>query len=220
MIGNVFGPVAWTISPLVLPPLALLAAWLVARYLGWRPEDHVWSDSTPAGNRITRRAEAIVLLCVATAILVFIATNTATGGRLLILDQLRPGFATIHVLAALAAGLGVLAGVLLALWGRTSTGVLLAAGVLCLYAIVLNGPVDILESLASRDSTVPDAARTCVRSAPGVEGAGLYVNNALREQVRPSVSSTCAPRRFTNGVCSRHDRVVGRPLLAKNREAM
>jgi hypothetical protein len=176
MIGNAFGPVAWTIALLVLLPLALLAVGLVARYLGWLPDDRVWSDSTPVGNRITHRAEAIVLLCVAAAIFVFTATNTSTGGRLLILDQLRPGCATIHVLAAVAAGLGVLGGVLMVLFGRTSTGVILAAGVLCIYGIVLFDPEDLLQSLAPRDSTVPDASLTFVLSAPDVEGAELYVN--------------------------------------------
>jgi hypothetical protein len=239
MIGNAFGPVAWTISLLVLLPLALLAVWLVARYLGWLPEDRVWSDSTPVGNRITHRAEALVLLCVAAAIFVFTATNTSTGGRLLTLDQLPPGFATIHVLAAVAAGLGVLVGVLMALFGRTSTGVIFAAGVLCIYGMLLLSPEDIFQSLAPRDSTVADASLTFVRSAPDVEGAELYVNDVHlgtlpceitvpkrpaegnRPRLRRCVGSRDGqgfdePRRFRE----RNDRIVGRHFLAKNMEAI
>ncbi len=117
-----------------------------------------------------------MLLGVAAAIFAFTATNTSTGGRLLILDQLRPGFALVNVLAAVAAGLGALVGVLMALFWRTSTGVIVAAGVLCIYGTVLNGPQDILESLAPKDSMVPDASLTFVLSTPDVEGGELSIN--------------------------------------------
>ena len=176
MTGNAFGAVPSTIFLLVLLSLTLLPAWLAARYLGWLPKGRVLSGLAPAGNRITRRAEAIVLLCTATAIFVFAATNTSTGGRLLILDQLCPESARIDILAAVTAGLGVLLGVLMALFWRTLPGVVVAAGVLCIYGIVLNSPEDMWESLAPRDSTVPEAARIFVRSTPEVEGVELYVD--------------------------------------------
>ena len=176
MTDNASGAVPSTIFLLVLLSLALLPAWLAARYLGWLPKGRVLSGLAPAGNPITRRAEAIVLLCSATAIFIFTATNTSTGGRLLILDQLCPEFALTNILAAVTAGLGVLIGVLMALFWRTLPGVAFAAGVLCIYGIVLNSPGDMLESLAPRDSTVADASLPFVRSTPEVEGVELYVD--------------------------------------------
>jgi hypothetical protein len=184
MMGNIFGPVPSIGFLLVLLALALLAVGLVARYLGWRPPDRRLSGSPPVGNRVSHGAEAIVLLCDAAAIFVFAATNTSTGGCLLILDQLRPGFALVNVLAAVAAGLGVLLGVLMALFGRTTTGVITAAGILCAYGLVLNayglvlnGPELILESLAPKDSTAPEVSLTFVLRTPDVAGAELYVND-------------------------------------------
>ncbi len=160
---------------LLLPPL-LLVAWLLVRRLGWLPKGRVLSSSAPLGNRVSHRAEALMLLCVATAIFVFTATNTSTGGRLLVLDQLRPGFATVNILAATAAAVGVLLGVLAAFFWRTSTGVILAGGILCIYATVLNGPSIILESLTPRESALPEAALTFDLTSPDVEGAELYIN--------------------------------------------
>ncbi len=181
MIASEFVRFAWgslllSWWPILLMAVSLVAAWLVVRYLGWLPRARALPRSAPVGSRLSHRAEAIVLLCAAAAIFAFTATNTSTGGRLLILDQLRPGFALVNVLAAVAAGLGALIGVLITLFRRTSTGVIVAAGVLCIYGMVLNGPQDLLESLAPEDPTVPDASLTFVLSTPDVEGAELYVN--------------------------------------------
>lgn len=161
---------------LFLPPMILLAAWLIARRLGWLPKGRALSESSPVGSRISHRAEAIVLLCVAGAIFVFAATNASTGGRLLILDQLSPAFARANVLAAVGAGLGVLIGASVALFYRTSTGVIVAAGVLCIYGLVLNGPVDILRPSSLPDTVRSDTPLTFTLSAPDAEGAELYVN--------------------------------------------
>ncbi len=166
----------WVARIVVLLPLVLLVAWLVARYLGWLPKGRVLSGVAPVGNRVSHRAEAVVLFCVAAAIFVFTATNTSTGGRLLILDRLHPGFAMVNVLAAAAAGLGVLIGALTALFYRTSTGVIVGAGALCIYGMVLNGPETILESLAPDDSAVRDVSLTFTLAVPDAEGAELYVN--------------------------------------------
>ncbi len=160
---------------LLLPPL-LLVAWILARWLGWLPKSRALPRSARLGNRVSHRAEALVLLCVAATIFVFTATNTSTGGRLLILDELQPGFAMTNVLVAVAAVVGVLVGVLVALFWRTSTGVIVAAGILCVYGTVVNGPAAILESLAPKDSVLPDASLTFALSSPDVEGAELYVN--------------------------------------------
>lgn len=128
------------------------------------------------GDRTSRIAEAVVLLCVAAAIFVFTATNTSTGGRLLILDQFSPGFAATNLVVAVVMALCVAVGVLIVLTWRTAAGVLVTAIVLCCYGFLLNGPKHLLESLAPKDSTVPDASLTFRLSSPDVDGAELWVN--------------------------------------------
>lgn len=128
------------------------------------------------GDRTSRIAEAIVLACAAAAIFVFTATNTSTGGRLLILDQFRPEFAATNVLVAAVMAIGVAVGILIVLTWRTAVGVLIAAAVLCCYGVLLNGPEHLLESLAPEGSTIPDASLTFRLSSPDVDGAELWVN--------------------------------------------
>ncbi len=128
------------------------------------------------GDRTSRIAEAIVLLCAAAAIFVFTATNTSTGGRLLILDQFRPGFAAANVVVAVVIAIGIAVGILIVLTWRTAVGVLIAAAVLCCYGVLLNGPEHLLESLAPKGSTIPDASLTFRLSSPDVDGAELWVN--------------------------------------------
>ncbi|MCK4294779.1 MAG: HEAT repeat domain-containing protein [Planctomycetes bacterium] len=161
---------------LIIPPILALTAWLMARRLGWIPKQRALASSAPSGNRITRTAEAVVLLCAVTAIFVFTATNTSTGGRLLILDQFRPGFAATNIAVAVVMAVGVAVGILIALLWRTLPGVIIAAIVLCCYGLVLNGPEQLLESLAPEGSTVPDASLTFQLSSPDVDGAELWVN--------------------------------------------
>lgn len=158
------------------PPVLLLAAWLIGRHLGWLPKRRALPGRHVVGNRITHKAEAIMLLCITVPILVFAATNRPTGGYLLSLDQLGRGFAVINVTLAAATAVCVLGGVLLALFWRTSTGVILAAGGLAAYGLILNGPGDILESLAPEDSAKSEASWRYVLDTPDVEGAQLFVN--------------------------------------------
>jgi hypothetical protein len=114
------------------------------------------------GDGTSRIAEAIVLLCAAAATFVFTATSTSTGGRLL-LDQFRPGFAVTNVVVAVVMALAVAVGVLIVLAWRTAVGVLIAAAVLCCCDILLNGPRHLLESLAPKGSTIPDAPQPLQR---------------------------------------------------------
>lgn len=156
--------------------VTLLVALIAGRRLGWLQKGRALSATFAVGSRVSHRAEAIVLLCVASAIFVFAATNTSTGGRLLMLDQLSAALARANVLAAVGAGLGVLIGALVVLFHRTSTGVIVAAGVLCIYGLVLNGPADILRPSSSPDTVRPDTPLTFTLIAPNAEGAELYVN--------------------------------------------
>lgn len=177
MVGNEVGSVLSLDRIIVLLLAALAVAWSVTHHLGWLPKGRVLSGSLPLGNRISRRAEALVLFCVATAVFVFTATNTSTGGRLFTLDQFRPEFARTNIVVAAIAAIGVLFGVLATLLWRTSTGVIVTAGILCAYGFVLNGPEVILESLTPGQSALPDASLAFVLSTPDVEGAELYVND-------------------------------------------
>jgi hypothetical protein len=124
-------------------------------------------------------AEALILLCAALAILVLAAINSSTGGLLLMLDRLRPGFAVTNIVVAVAAAAGVTLGVLIALFGCTSLGVLVATAVLSCYGMVLNGPGDWLESLSPAGSTEIAGTYTLRLSKSNVVGAELYVNGVL-----------------------------------------
>lgn len=159
--------------------VAGLAVLVVLRRLGILPGSEfakALPKSVCASNKTSRSAEALILLCAATAIIVFTATNTSTGGRLLNLGQLRPGFAATNIAVAVAAAAGVILGVLVAFLWRTSLGVLIVTIVACCYGLALNGPEQILESLAPEGSTVPGSSLTFRLSSPDVDGAELWVN--------------------------------------------
>jgi hypothetical protein len=168
-------------SPVVILLMALLIIVALRRAIGLPRGQFAEAlpKSAPASNRTSRVAEALILLCAASAILVLAATNSSTGGLLLMLDRLRPGFAVTNIAVAIVAAAGVILGVLVALFGRTSLGVLVAAVVLSCYGMVLNGPGDWLESLAPAGSTEKAGAYTLRLSKGNVVGAELYVNGVL-----------------------------------------
>ena len=83
------------------------------------------------------------------------------------------GVRQVNIVAAVAAGLGVLIGVLMALFYRTSTGVIVAAGILCVYGVVLNGPEDYPRAAGAGPTR---SSLTFMLATPDVEGAELYVN--------------------------------------------
>ncbi|MHC4566391.1 MAG: HEAT repeat domain-containing protein [Planctomycetota bacterium] len=132
--------------------------------------------SARPSNKTSRIAEALILFCAAAAILVFAATNISTGGRLLRLDQYRPGFAAINVAVAAAAAAGVLLGVLVTLLRRTSGGTMIAAAALCWYGLMVNGPEKLIESLGPKEWTIPDATLTFEMTGIDAQGAELWVN--------------------------------------------
>ena len=135
--------------------------------------------SAKASNKTSRIAEAVILLCAATTTLIFTATNTSTGGRLLILDQLNPGFATINIIIAFIAMAGLLAGLVVTLLGRTSIGTLIAAIFIISYGIFLNNHSDFLETLAPGGSATPKIPYLLRLSRSPVVGAELWVNGVF-----------------------------------------
>ncbi|MHC4086128.1 MAG: HEAT repeat domain-containing protein [Planctomycetota bacterium] len=161
---------------IIIPPILVLIAWFIARYLGWIPKRRDLANSAPAGNRITRMSEATVLLCAATAIFVFIATNTSTGGRMLILDELHPVFASVNRTVAICAGVCLLLSVLVCLFRRTFVATILAAFVLIVYATLLNGPGELLEKMAGKEATERQVTWTINIGGCDVKGAELWVN--------------------------------------------
>ncbi len=135
-------------------------------------------ESAKASNYVSRRAEAVILLAAATAVFVFTATNTSTGGRLLVLDQLKFGFAVVNAAVAFGVILVVLLGVLITYRkGWTSMGTIIATMALCAYGMLLNRPEHLLESLAPEDSTVPPATLTFAMYGTDAEGAELWIND-------------------------------------------
>lgn len=135
-------------------------------------------NSAPAGNWTSRIAEAIVLACAGTAILVFTATNRSNGGLLLMLDKLRPEFATTNLIVAICAAAGTLLAFLICLFFRTSFGAILMATVLCAYSWMLNGQGRVIEQIAPRDSYEPIVNYTFeVRDESSIQGADIWVNN-------------------------------------------
>ena len=111
--------------------------------------------SMKASNKISRIAESLILFCTGFVIIAFIATNTSTGGRLLILDQLNPAFAKINIIVALFATAGLLTALTAAFLGRTSIGFTIAVVFMSGYGILLNNHSDYLQGIASGDSSAP-----------------------------------------------------------------
>lgn len=135
-------------------------------------------NSAPAGNRTSRIAEAIILACAGTAILVFTATNRSNGGLLLVLDKLRPEFAATNLIVAVCAGAGTLLAFLICLFLRTSVGVILMTTVLFAYGWILNGPGHVIEQIAPQGSYEPIVNYTFkVRDEGSIQGADIWVNN-------------------------------------------
>ncbi len=161
--------------------LVVLAAviWLVLRGLGFlrfSKVENVLAGSAPVDDKVSAIAEAIILLCVGGIIFIFTATNTSTGGRMLILDELHPVFASVNRTVAICAGVCLLLSVLVCLFRRTSVATILAAFVLIVYATLLNGPGELLEKMAGKEATERQVTWTINIGGCDVEGAELWVN--------------------------------------------
>ena len=161
--------------------LVVLAAviWLVLRGLGFlrfSKVENVLAGSAPVGDKVSAIAEAIILLCVGGIIFIFTATNTSTGGRMLILDELHPVFASVNLTVAVCAGVCLLLSVLVCLFWRTSVATILAAFVLIVYATLLNGPGELLEKMVGEEATERQVIWKINIGGCDVKGAELWVN--------------------------------------------
>jgi hypothetical protein len=153
--------------------------WLVLRGLGFlrfSRVENVLAGSAPVGDKVSAIAEAIILLCVGGIIFIFTATNTSTGGRMLILDELHPVFAGVNLTVAVCAGVCLLLSVLVCFFRRTSVATILAAFILIVYGFLLNGPGEPLEKMAGEEATERQVTWTINMGGCDVEGAELWVN--------------------------------------------
>jgi len=160
--------------------LVLLAVFMALRGMGVLPGMELVAakaSSAKGSNKVSRRAEALILLMAAMAIFAFTATNTSTGGRLLTLDQYRLGFALTNVVVAVVIGLVILLGAFAVLKGLTSAGVIVVIVALCSYGMLLNGPELLMESLAPEGSTVPASTLSFVMYGTDTKDAELWVND-------------------------------------------
>ena len=140
------------------------------------------ADATRVGWGV-RSVEAAVLLLEGGVVWALIAMNPSTNGMLLRLDQLAQwdgDVALAHLTAAVCAGLGVVIAALLALIWRLRLGMLLTAGVLVGYGVLLNGPGGSLvpDPIGARGRGRwhdPDAVYT-IRLSPDISDAELWVN--------------------------------------------
>lgn len=92
---------------------------------------------TARSNRTAKGLQAfvasIVLGASAAIITAVAATNQSTGGKLLMLDELRPQYAMVNVIVFICAVAGAAIAVLITLLGRTSAGTITMAFVLIGY---------------------------------------------------------------------------------------
>ena len=120
---------------IILLPIALLPLGLLAMIEGpSRRRRKVMLSSSRKPPALANITEALVLLVVSAAFLVEAGFNRRLDGDLLRLGEFTPDFARIHLLVFAGAVVMLLVAAALSLRGRTSTGVILAAGCLSAYA--------------------------------------------------------------------------------------
>ena len=155
--------------------LILIVAWVILRLTGvLRFQDEPKRDK--ASSAQSRRAEAVMLLCGSLVIWIFTATNTSTGGRLFLLEQLHSAFARVNVIVAALSLLGILCSCLIAARWSSSLGVVLCTGVLILYPSMLNGPREWLESFVPQEARAPRTILHFDLVTCDLQDAEFYVN--------------------------------------------
>lgn len=167
-----FSGVSFTLAVVVL---IFVTVWVVCRLAGML-RFHDDPKGTKKSSPQSRWAEALMLLCMSLVIWAFTATNTSTGGRLFLLDQLHPAFAGINVILAVLSLLGVLCSSLIAARRSSSLGVLVCAAVLTVNACFLNGPDEWLESFVPEEARAPRTILNFELVNCHLPGAELYVN--------------------------------------------
>ncbi|MCF7972232.1 MAG: hypothetical protein K9N55_00290 [Phycisphaerae bacterium] len=162
-------------SLVAMAVLVLLVAWVILRLTGtlrFHDDPKGEEKSRPQ----SRWAEAVILLCGSLVIWTFTATNTSTGGRLFLLDQLHPAFARVNVIVSVLSLLGVLCACLIAARWSSSLGVVMCAAVLIAYASMLNGPREWLERFVPEEARTPLTLLHFDLATCDLQGAEFYVN--------------------------------------------
>ncbi len=172
-----------TAAVLLLAVLALAMFWL-ARRKGWTLSGRRYEAGSflpspaPSASRTARIVEAIVLAVAAAIIIAIAATSRSTGGKLLMLDELRPAYATANVIMFICAVAGAVIAVGITLLGRTVIGTISMAVVLIGYGLVLNGGSYAGSWFLPKHMVEPIVEYTIDISGTNVEGAELWVNGA------------------------------------------
>ena len=133
-------------------------------------------SSPPSAGRTARIVETTVLVASATIIIAISATCKSTGGLMLMLDELQPGYATVNVIMFVCAVAGAAVALLITFLGRTAVGTITMAVVLIGYGLVLNGGSYPGSPFVSRQMVEPVVEYTINIGGTNVEGAELWVN--------------------------------------------
>ena len=158
-----------------------MVVWLVSRkawvFTGSRYQAGSFLPARVSGpGRAARIAEAVVLAAAAAIILAICATHQNTGGYLLILDKLRPAYATANIIMFAWAVAGACAAVLLAVSGNTGLATIVMAVVLAGYGLVLNAGGHAGSWFLPKEMMQPICQYTINIGGTNVRGAELWVN--------------------------------------------
>jgi hypothetical protein len=164
-----------------LVTLALLIAFvtfLVVQLRRTMAEGIALPANPPRPRRTARTTEALVLALMGLTIIGIGGTDYHNGGNLLRLHAIQPAQAWAQVGVALAAvAIGAVA-VGFVLLGRTSLGVLVMAGGLCAYGLMLNGPGRPVRQLAGEAKKDPGSEIFELNiHKTNLVGADLWVND-------------------------------------------
>jgi hypothetical protein len=129
--------------------------------------------------RAARTTEAIALGIAGVVVLLAAATSPGSGGNMLMLDQLRPEYATANIIMFVCAALGVLFAIVVVLFGRTLAGAIVLAATLICYGIVLNGGRYAGSWFLPKWMAENSSDYTITLSVPDMDGAELWVNGVL-----------------------------------------
>lgn len=161
------------VLPILLLIIGLAALWLLG--LTRSGQKSFTAATAPVGSRVSRIAESVVLLCIAGAIYLFIATNTNTNGMLLNLDRLTEPLRQIHIAAAGIVLAILIASVVISYFWRGGVGIVLATVALIGYGSFLNG--GLMERIVPEEAYAPKVVYTFKVSGPFSGSEDLWIND-------------------------------------------
>ncbi len=161
-----------------IPLVLLLLVFLVAGLISRRRNQPA---SAPKGNKVTRITETTILF--SSGLIAFIYFCCFNDGLLLRLDQLRPAYATTHIIIAGIVIVFLLLAALLSWIGHASWAVVLTIVVLFGYSTIIkqaafNGPGYFMTLLAPENSWEPFVNYT-FEVNDGLEGAEIWINGVF-----------------------------------------